>query len=61
MSDALGTVASLLFLGLEDVARVEVSCREVWKWCGHCWRQKCQQVADLFAATVEANIFSGEN
>lgn len=59
MSDdfwSLGTLAALLFLGLEDLGRVEVCSREMWQRCGHCWRQKCQHVADRFAATVEANI-----
>lgn len=58
MSDdfwSLGTLAPLLFLGLEDLGRVEVCSREMWQRCGHCWRQKCQHVADLFAATVEVS------
>lgn len=58
MSDdfwSLGTLALLLFLGLEDLGRVEVCSREMWQRCGHCWRQKCQHVADLFAATVEVS------
>eukprot|EP00435_Cladocopium_sp_Y103_P042028 s2058_g11.t1 len=27
----------------------------MWQRCSHCWRQKCQYVADLFAATVEVS------